>query len=252
MNKISKVALVTGSSSGIGAGIVKTLAANGYVVVITYLNHKNWATQLKGEITNFGGRAEVMKLDVTEEKSVKECFAFVQKKFRGLDVLVNNAAVDGVAPIETCSFEKWRAITRTKTDGNFLCTKYALPLLKKSGKADLIIIVSNLGDRPDTDDVPYSVATAGAVCFIKAMAKSLAKYGIRTNGVSPAETRTNNGYWQEAGLTTDEVWEKFAQANPLGRVCTPEDVGETVLAIVENKTSYWNGNVIYVNGGGHL
>lgn len=247
-----KIALVTGSSSGIGAGIAKILALHEYTIIVTYKDHKDWADDVVAQITNNNGKAVTHQLDVTDEESAIECFDFVQKKYGYLNVLVNNAAVDGVAPIESCTFDKWKALTRTKIDGNFLCTKYALPLLKIPGKADIVVIMSSVGDRPDPDDVPYCVGTAGTICFVKAMAKGLAKYGIRTNGVGPAETRTNNGYWKEAGLTTDEAWESFAKANPLGRVSTPEDVGETVLAIIENKTAFWNGSFIYVNGGGHL
>lgn len=251
MNK-QKIALITGSSSGIGAGIAKILSLHGYEVIVTYKDHKKWAEEVVADITKTKGKAVIRKLDVTDEESVKQCFSFVEKEFGYLNVLVNNAAVDGIAPIEACTFDRWKTITRTKIDGNFLCTKYALPLLKKPGKADLIVIMSSMGEKADADDVPYCVGTAGTIMFVKAMAKGLAKYGIRTNGIGPAETRTNNGYWKEAGLTTDEAWDKFAKANPLGRVSTPEDVGETALTIIENKTQFWNGNFIYVNGGGHL
>jgi len=247
-----KIALITGSSVGIGAGIAKVLASHGYVTIVTYKEHKKWAEDIVADIKKNKGNAVIHELDVLSEESVKSCFDFVAKEYGYLNVLVNNAAVDGIAPIETCTFDRWKTITRTKIDGNFLCTKYALPLLKKPGKADLIVIMSSVGERPDPDDIPYSVGTAGTICFVKVMAKALAKYGIRTNGIGPAETRTNNGYWKEAGLTTDAAWEKFAKENPLGRVSTPEDVGETALAIIENKTAFWNGTFIYVNGGGHL
>lgn len=247
-----KIALITGSSSGIGAGIAKTLAQHGYLVIVTYKDHKKWGEHVVASFNQYKGQSVLHELDVTNEESVKACFDFVAKEYGRLDVLVNNAAVDGVAPIEDCTFDTWKLMTRTKIDGNFLCTKYALPLLKIPGKADLIVIMSSMGERPDPDDVGYCVGTAGTISFVKAMAKGLAKYGIRTNGVGPGEARTNNGYWKDAGITSDEQWEKLAKANPLGRVTTPGDVGETVLAIIENKTGHWNGNFLYVNGGGHL
>jgi len=251
-NKSTKVALVTGSSQGIGEGIARVLASNGYSVVITYKTNADLAKKVVDDITSQGGTVTAVQLDVTSESSVKACFEFVEKKYGVLNVLVNNAAVDAISPVETCTLERWHEITHTKIDGNFLCTKYALPLLKKPGKADLIVIMSSMGDKPDPEDVAYSIATAATMCFVKAMALGLAKYGIRTNGVGPGETRTNNGYWVEAGLTKDEDWEKFAKDNLLGRTTTPEDVGQTVLSIVENPTEFWNGNFIYVNGGGHL
>lgn len=251
MNK-AKIALITGSSSGIGAGVAKVLALHEYITIVTYKTHKKWAEEVVASIEKNNGKAVIQELDVMSEESVKSCFDFVAKKYGYLNVLVNNAAIDGIAPIETCTFDRWKVITRTKIDGNFLCAKYALPLLKKPGKADIIVIMSSLGEKADADDVPYCVGTAGTIMFVKVMAKGLAKYGIRTNGIGPGETRTNNIYWKEAGLTTDKAWEKFAKENPLGRVSTPEDIGETALAIIENKTAFWNGNFIYVNGGGHL
>ena len=112
--------------------------------------------------------------------------------------------------------------------------------------------MSSLGDSPDVKDIAYSVGTAGAVGFVKAMAVALAKYGVRTNGVGPTAVRTSLGYYEESGLTSDEDWKEIAKSNPLGRVATPEDVAQTVLAIVENPTQYWNGNIIYVTGGDHI
>lgn len=247
-----KVALVTGSSQGIGAAIAKHLGANGYKVVVTYKNNKDKAGSVVEHITSHVGSAVALQLDVTDEDSVRKCFKQVSAEFGHLNVLVNNAGTDGLSPIETASFEKWKEIVGPKIDGNFLCTKYALPLLKKVKKSDLIVIMSSLGDNPDIKDIAYSVGTAGAVAFVKAMALALAKYGVRTNGVGPGEVRTGLSYWQEQGLTSDETWDGFAKSNPLGRVATPEDIAQTVLTIVENPTQFWNGNFIYVTGGGHI
>lgn len=254
MNKqtSSKVALVTGSSRGIGAGIAKYLGIHGYTTVVTYKRDENKADEVVRFIHANGGEAVAIQLDVTSEESVKNCFGIVDKKFGRLDALVNNAGVDRLSPIESVTFKQWQEITRSKIDGNFLCTKYALPLLKKVKKSDVIAIMSDLGDKPDPEDSAYSVGTAGVVCFVKAMAVALAKYGVRTNGVGPSATRTEIGYWKDAGLHTDEAWEKMAKDNPLGRVGTVEDVAKTVLAVIENPTQFWNGNFVYVTGGSHI
>ncbi|HET8670932.1 MAG TPA: SDR family oxidoreductase [Candidatus Saccharimonadales bacterium] len=249
---MNKVVLVTGSSQGIGAGVAKLFGEKGYTVIVTYRKHKDKASNVAEDIKTNGGKTSVVQLDVTSEKSVKECFDFVASEFGRLDVLVNNAGVDGLSPIESVTFDRWKEIVGPKIDGNFLCTKYALPLLKKAKKSDLIVIMSSLGDRPDVEDIAYSVGTAGAVGFVKAMALALAKYGIRTNGVGPNETRTNLDYWREAGLTSDKAWEEMARNNPLGRVATTEDIAQTILTIVENPTQFWNGNFIYVTGGSHI
>jgi 3-oxoacyl-[acyl-carrier protein] reductase len=247
-----KVAVVTGSSQGIGAGIAKLLGEKGYVVVITYRNNKEKADAVVEQIISKGGEAIAVELDVTNEQSVKACFETVDLQYGKLNVLVNNAGTDGLTPIEDTTYEKWREIVGPKIEGNFLCTKYALPLLRKCDKSDLIVIMSSLGDIPDIKDVAYSVGTAGAAGFVKVMARALAKYGVRTNGIGPTAVRTTLGYYEESNLTSDEAWEEIAKSNPLGRVATVEDVAETVLAVIDNPSQFWNGNFVYVTGGDHI
>ena len=248
----TKVALVTGSSDGIGQATAKLLGSNGYLVVVTYKTNLAQAEETLNYVKQQGSDGLVVQLDVTSEASVKKCFDIVATKYGKLDVLVNNAGIDHPLSIEECTFEKWKEITGPKIDGNFLCTKYALPLLKKPGKADLIVIMSGLDIMVDPEDPAYSVGTAGAVCFVKTMAIALAKFGIRTNGIGPSSIRTKLPYWKEAGLDTDEVWEKFAKENPLGRVTTVDDVALSILDVIQNKSQFWNGNFIYVDGGFHI
>lgn len=246
---MAKTILITGSSQGIGAGIAKHFGTLGYNVVVTYKKEASLAQKVVDQI-NTKGRAVAYQLDVTSEESVRDLMDKVAKKFGQLEVLVNNASVDRISPIET-TFGNWKEITRTKIDGNFLCTKYALPLLKKGNGANLIVIMSSLGDQVDPDDVAYSVGTAATVAFAKAMALTLAKYGIRTNGVGPGSTKTNSDWWTNI-KDPEKTWKELKETNPMGRLTTPEDVAKTVQMIVEDKTNFLNGNFIYINGGSHL
>lgn len=248
--KAYRVILVTGSSNGIGAGIAKHFGKLGYSVIVTYKSNKDAGENVVKEILKNGGEALLIKLEVTDENSVKNVFELIRKKFGKLDVLVNNAAVDWLTPIETSTFDEWKEITRTKIDGNYLCTKYAIPLLKKSGNPNLIMIVSSLYENVDSSDPAYCVGTAGVVTFMKCMAVALSKYKIRTNGVGPSETKTNMKYWQIAG--NEKVWKEMKKKNPLGKLCTPEYVANTIQLIVEDKSRFLNGNIIYITGGNHL
>lgn len=247
-----RVAIVTGSSDGIGQATAKLLGSNGYQVIVTYKTNQAKAEESLRYIQEHGGGGIIVQLDVTNEDSVKECFQQIAEKYEKLDVLVNNAGIDHPLSIEDCTYEQWKEITGPKIDGNFLCTKYALPLLKLAGKADIITIMSSLDTIVDPGDPAYSVGTAGAVCFVKTMSVALARYGIRTNGVGPGSIRTELPYWREAGLDTDEAWIKFAKDNPLGRVATVEDVAISILDVLQNRSQYWNGNFIYVDGGAHI
>lgn len=243
----NKVILISGSSNGIGAGIARHFGKRGYSVVVTYNQNQSDGEKVAKEI---GSSARLYKMDVRDEESVKGVFGKVEKEFGKLDVLVNNAAVDWGMTFESCTFEEWQEITRTKIDGNFLCTKYAIPLLKKSDNGNIIIIMSSMYESVDPDDPAYCVGTAGSVTFMKCTAKALAKYKIRTNAIGAGETKTNLKYWKDNG--TDKLWEELASKNPLGRVTTPEDIGYAAQMIVEDKSKFMNGNIIYVNGGGHL
>ena len=247
----NKTILITGSSHGIGAGTAKHFGTLGYNVIVTYKNADKEAQGVVDFIKEKGQEAVTYKLDVTSEENVKDVFEKVSKQFGKLDVLVNNAAIDKLNPIETTSFDTWKEIVRTKIEGNFLCTKYALPLLKKAKSANIIVIMSALGDHVDPEDSAYSVGTAGTVAFAKAMALALSKYGIRTNGVAPGQTKTNSEYWQTLD-NPEKTWKDLAETNPMKRVTEPEDVAKVIQMIVDDPTNYLNGNFIYVNGGGHL
>lgn len=247
---MKKVALVTGSSQGIGKAIAKKLAENGYITYITYLKNKTLGELTVKEIIKKGGKGILVKLDVKSEEGVKTVFGKIKKEQGQLNVLVNNAGIDISKDIETASLKDWQDVVNTKIDGNFLCTKYALPLMKNQDNPNLIIIVSSLGERPDPDYPAYSIGTAGTIAFTKAMALYLGKYGIRTNAIGPGTTKT--AMWDDLGENSDEMWRKFAKNNPMGRVSTPEDIANATLMVINDKSKLINGNIIYMDGGSHL
>ena len=243
-------ALVTGSSKGLGAAISGLLAERGYYVYITDHDDHMAAEGTAAEIRSDGGQAEVLRLDVTSERSVRDAFAGIQAGSRGLAVLVNNAATEVARDIEEASFEDWRSVISAKLDGSWLCTKYALPLLKDSENANLVFVVSGDDERPDPDYLAYYAATAGVNAMMQALAVSLPRYGIRVNAVSPGAVRTP--LWDSMRANDDGLWRQFSEENPLGRVATPYDIAEGVWMLVNDPTRYLNGNVLYVSGGSHL
>ena len=246
----NKIALVTGSSRGIGKAIAIRLAKEGYITYVTYLTDKRGGENAVQEIEGIGGKAHLLKLDVRSEEQVKLAFEQIKKDYGYLNVLVNNAGIEIPKDIEKASFDEWKIVTETKIHGNFLCTKYAIPLLENQGNANLIIIISNLGNKPDPQFPAYSVGTAGVIAFTKMMAVQLGKYGIRTNGISPGPTRTQ--MWDSMGGDDDSMWKKFAESNPMGRVSTPKDIANAVMMIINDESKYLNGNFIFVNGGAHM
>lgn len=250
MRPKDKVALVTGSSKGIGRAIAIKLAQEGYVVYVTFKSDEEGGIQTQEEINRGGGKSHLLELDVCSESGVKNIMANIKKAHGHLNVLINNAGIEKAKDIEAITLSEWKAVVETATNGIFLCTKYALPLLKHQENPNIVIISSALGEKPDPDFPAYCVGKAAANAFTKAMALGLGKYGIRTNAVLPGSTKTP--LWDALDGDNQEMWNNFAKNNPMGRNPTPEDIADAVVMIINDKSCYLNGNFIYVNGDSHL
>ena len=155
---MTKSALITGSSQGIGRAIAIKLAEEGYVVYITYFTNKDKGQDTLDKILKAKGQGYLIKMNVASEKSVRKTINFIKKRTGHLNILVNNAGIEIPKVIEQLTFNQWRKVIDTKINGNFLCTKYAIPLLKNQDNANLIVIVSSLGQRPDYNYPAYCVA----------------------------------------------------------------------------------------------
>lgn len=243
---ISKVAIVTGSSRGIGAGIAEYLLKKDFIVYVTYLTKKARAEEAFAKKQG----SVIRQLDVTDDNRVRAFFDEVGKEQDGLDLLVNSAAIEIPGTTEEISGETWKKIVEVKLTGAFLMTKYAIPLLKTRTRSTIVNITSALSHKGAPKYPAHAAAEAGLISYSKTCAIDLAKYGIRTHMVNPTMTRTE--MWKDiGGYENDAMWRKFADSNPLGRVSTPEDIGKAVYLLTTDEAEYWNGNEIYVNGGSH-
>lgn len=250
MSTMKRVALVTGSSKGIGRGIAVRLAGEGYHTVVTYHRDREAGEAVLEEIVTAKGSGCVCQLDVRSEQSVKSLCDQLEHQFGHLDVLVSNAATEIPKNIEQVTLDEWRIVTETKVNGSFLCTKYGLPLLKLGSNANVIYITSYDGVKPVPDYPAYCTGTAAIIAFAKAMALYLPQFGIRVNCVSPGATRTP--LWDALGGKDESLWDQFASTNPMGRTSTVTDVANVVMMIINDSGKYLNGNNIYVDGGAHL
>ena len=248
MDSANKVAVVTGSSKGIGQAIAIRLAKDGYLVYVTYFTDEVGGQSTVKEIEKKGGKALLHKLDVADEKSVANLMSTIEKESGHLDVLVNNAEKDVIKTMEDSTFDEWKMAFNTKVHGSWLCTKYAVPLLKKSDNANIIMLSSSADERPTPNMLSYAVATAALTSLTKALAVHLAPE-IRVNAVMPGEVRTSN--WQ--GMEKDDkLWQGFADRNPMKRVATVEDVADAVMPLINDPHRFLSGNFLFVNGGNHL
>jgi len=247
--KSQKVTLVTGSSKGIGKAIAIRLAKDGYFVYVTYYTDEAGGQKTVEEIEKAGGKSSLQKLDVSDEKSVSQLMALVEKEFGHLNVLVNDAARSIDKTMEDSSFDEWKLAFDNKLHGAWLSIKYALPLLKKGENANVIMISSTADEHPSPEVLSYAIATAAVNSLTKALAIHLPAYGIRVNAVMPGPTRTAN--WGKLEKD-DQLWKNFAETNPMKRVTTTEDITDAVMLLINDPHKFLNGNFLFVSGGSHL
>lgn len=239
-----KVALVMGSSRGIGRAIAISLHKEGYQVVVTYCYDETAGKKVFKEISEDG---LLLKLNGGVEGSVEDCVRKVAKKYDHVDVLVVSGMHDRPRGFKETTYEDWKFVLNSKLDSSFLMPKYFYPLLKKSKNPQIILNTSSVDEKPQIGALAYSVASAGVTNLMKALAIELAPEGFRVNAVCPGTTRTDN--WIGFGLEDDKMWNDFAKSNPMRRVPTPADIADAVCYLVSEKAKYINGLFLYVDGG---
>lgn len=249
MQAKNKVAVVTGSSKGIGQAIAIRLAKEGYFVYVTYFTDETGGKKTITEIEKIGGKALLQKVDITNEASVSSLMKAINKGHGYLNVLVNDAAKSVDKKMEDLTLEEWKLAFDNKLHGAWLATKYALPLLKKSNNANVIFINSSADEKPSPEVLSYAVATGALNSLIKALIIHLPPFGIRVNAVMPGPTRTDN--WGDL-INNEKLWQDFAKRNPMKRVTTFNDITNAVMFLINDPNKYLNGNFLFVNGGNHL
>lgn len=248
MNFKDKIALVTGGTSGIGKKIVEELLKQGALVIVNYGHNEKQAQDLIKELSDYKNNIWMIKADISNSIEVKKMFEEVNCKYGRLDYLVNNAGINVDGFIENFDIENWNKILNVNLNGKFLCTKYAISLLKKSKNSAIVNIASRLGTTPCKEASAYCVSEAGIINFTKCSALELSDYKIRVNAVSPGLTITPLSL---DGWTKEEI-DETKNNNPLKRLGETIDIANVVLFLLSDKASYINGQNINVNGGSLL
>ncbi len=237
--------LITGASRGIGAECARTFAKNGYNVAINYFRSEKNALDLKAEINDGGGVAEIFKADVSDEKQVEEMISAVVKRFGKINVLVANAGVSKSGVFSDMTQSDFDKIFDTNVRGVFNVVKGVLPHMYERESGSIVTISSIWGQTGGSCEVLYSMSKAAIIGMTKALAKEVAPMHIRVNSVSPGAIDTD----MLSGLT-DEEKEDFIMQTPLNRLGEPKDVADAVLFLADDdKSSFITGHVLSVNGG---
>jgi 3-oxoacyl-[acyl-carrier protein] reductase len=247
MGKLTgKVAVVTGASKGIGAGIAKELASQGASVVVNYASSKEGADRVVAEITDAGGKAIAIGASIAKAAEIDVLFAETQKAFGKIDILVNNAGVYAFAPLEQITKEEIERIFGTNVTGLLLATKAGAALFPPEGGT-----IINIGSVASEQTPPMSAVysgTKGAVDSItRVLAKELGPKKIRVNAVNPGPVATEG--FKSAGFEGSDFEKQMVQSTPLGRVGKPEDVASVVAFLVSDDARWITGSLIQAAGG---
>jgi 3-oxoacyl-[acyl-carrier protein] reductase len=247
MSKLTgRVAIVTGASKGIGAGIAKGLAAAGAAVVVNYASSKEGADRVVAEITSKGGKAIAVQGDVSKADDVRRLFEETEKHFGSLDVLVNNAGVFQLEPLEAVTEAEFHREFDTNVLGPILATQQAVKHFGPAG-GSVINISSIASGNPPQMTVVYSATKAAMDSLTRVLALELGPRKIRVNSISPGLTETEGALQTEVFGGDQE--KQFVANTPLGRVGQPEDIAPAVVFLASEDASWITGESIRVSGG---
>ncbi len=248
MRLTGKRAIVTGGANGIGAAIVARLAADGARVVVADKNLAA-ARHLAAELNARGEGAVAIEVDVASSQSVRSMIEAAVADFGGLEVLVNNAAI--VHPqdsdAEATSEEAWDTTLAVNLKSVYLCSKFAIPAIERSGGGSIIniaSIVGLLGSCPA--QIAYTASKGGMIALSRELAITLARRGIRVNAVCPGITDTAMAKFF---VHDKAAFELRRQHIPMGRMAAPEEVAATVAFLASDDASYITGAALPVDGG---
>ena len=247
MKKLAnKVAVITGASKGIGAGIAKSLAAAGASVVVNYASAKAGADQVVAEITANGGKAIAVQGNVSNEADITRLFDETKSAFGAVDILVNNAGVYKFGAIEEINAEDFHTQFNTNVLGLLLTTQGAVKHFSENGGS-----IINIGSAVSNIAPPQSsiyTATKGAVDAIThVLAKELGGKKIRVNSINPGMVETEGTH--TAGFIGSDFQNEFVSITPLGRIGQPDDIADVAVFLASDDSRWLTGEILLVSGG---
>ena len=240
-----KVAIVTGASKGIGAGIAKTLAAAGAAVVVNYASSREGADKVVAEITQSGGQAIAVQGDVSQAADVARLFTETKNAYGQVDILVNNAAVFSFAPLEAITEDEFRRQFNTNVLGTILTTQEAAKYFGEDGGSIVnLTSVASVGAMPTS--AVYSASKSAVDTLTRIFAMELAPKKIRVNAVAPGMTQTEG--FAAMGMP-DEMVTAMSASIPMGRIGQPADIAQSVLFLASDDSSWVTGERLTASGG---
>ena len=248
-----KVAIVTGSGSGIGRGIALRFAREGANVIVTANEHPERAEAVGAEIRQLGARALALQLDVSDAAAVRSAVATVLNEFGRIDILVNNAgggARERGRLFHEAAYDTLDHVIGKNLMGALYCSRAALPNMVERQTGVILSIASgaaiNGADKDMRGGVEYSAAKAGYLGFTMALSKQIARHGIRVNCISPGPINTT------PDQPPNELMKRLQDRNPLGRMGTPDEVAALAAYLASDEAKWITGQNFTIDGGESL
>jgi 3-oxoacyl-[acyl-carrier protein] reductase len=241
-----KVAVVTGASKGIGAGIARAFGEAGAAVVVNYASDREGAQRAVDAIVAAGGRATAVQADVAKTGDVRRLFAAAKEAFGRVDVLVNNAGVYAFQPLEEVTEAEWRRQSDINVLGTLLATQEAARQFGDAG-GSVVNVSSVVGTNPLVGTVIYSATKAAVDNLTLTLARELAPRRIRVNAIAPGGTRSEGA--QTLGMIGSDLERKIVADTPLGRLGEPEDIARAAVFLASDQSAWITGETIRAAGG---
>jgi NAD(P)-dependent dehydrogenase (short-subunit alcohol dehydrogenase family) len=248
MRLSGKVALVTGAQQGIGRAIALALTREGADVCVNFLDDRDAAERVAGEVRAGGRKAMVVQGDVARSRDVEAVVAAATRDLGTPDILVNNAGVFPRSQFLDLAESEWDHVLGVNLKGGFLCAQAAARAMVAAGKAGAIVNISSSAIRGDPRGVHYSASKAGVLGMTRAMALALAPHRIRVNAIAPGLTDTAQPRY---GNTEEQIAARAAEI-PIGRMAQPEEIARVAVFLASDDAAFITGELIHANGGLYL
>ena len=241
-----RVAIVTGSGSGIGRAIALAMAREGARIAVVDLNEAGAQKTVK-EIQKEGGQAHPYKADVTRKAQIEAMVAEAIKRWGTVHILVNNAGWDKVEPFIQSTEETWDKVLAINLKGPIICIRAVLDEMIKNGYGKIVSIASDAGRVGSTGEAVYSAAKGGIIAFTKTIAREMARHRINVNCICPGPTDTP--LFATVAAANPKLAESLKRVIPFGRLGLPEDIAPTVVFLASDDAGFITGQTLSVSGG---
>lgn len=241
-----KVALVTGSSRGVGKAVALGFARQGAKVVVNYTSNETAARQVAQQIEEAGSEAITVKADVADKSDVQRLVTSAEEKFGRLDILVNNAGFTRPAMMVKMTEQQWDEVVDIHLKGAFLCSQAAALLMKEQKSGKIINVTSVAGLVGTVGQINYSAAKGGILSMTKSIARELARYNVCANVISLGIVATD---MTEKIRSDEKLMEIYMNRILLKRFAEPEDISPSFTFLASDLSNYITGQLLCVDGG---